>query len=474
MAKYYITTPIYYSNAAPHVGHAYTTTIADILARYHRLVGDEVFFLIGTADHGQKIMQKAAEQGMTPQALTDKNVALFKDLYNKLEISSDFFIRNSDRANHWPGAETLWRKLVASADIYKGTYQGLYCVGHEAFITEKELVDGKCPDHDRVPENRSEESYFFKLSAYAERLQKLIDSDEIQIVPESRKNEVLAFIHGGLQDVSFSRPAAQMSWGIPVPDDPTHTMYVWCEELSNYISAIGYGRDEEQFKKLWPAGIHVVGKDILRFHAVIWPAMLMSAGLAQPKVIFGHGLILSGGRKMSKTIGNVIDPQELIATCGADAVRYYFARHIPPFSDGDMTPESFRDAYNGNLANGLGNLVARVMKLAEDNLDGSATEPTFSNSQELENYMQRFEFNKAMDYIWGRIQVLDQRINAEEPFKLVKVDKAAGQKVISELVHGLYDISYNLTPFMPDTAQKIQASIRANKKPDSLFKRLEV
>lgn len=475
MAKpYYITTPIYYTNAAPHVGHAYATTAADILRRYRALQGEETFFLTGTADHGQKIVQKAEEQGLTPRELTDKNVEQFKDLYEKLEISYDFFIRNSDQEHHWPGAQALWRALVASGDIYKASYEGLYCVGCEKFITEKELVDGKCPDHDRVPERVSEENYFFKLSKYAPQVRELLVNGDIVVTPDHRLNELLSFIDSGVEDVSFSRPAEKMSWGIPVPDDPTHNMYVWCEELSNYISAIGYGRDEQQFKSLWPADLHIVGKDILRFHAIFWPAMLLSAGLELPKSILAHGLIMSGGRKMSKTIGNVIDPQELIAKYGAEAVRYYFARHIPPFSDGDITYEGFHEAYTGNLVNGLGNVVARVLKLSESHISAPTKQPESGFfPKEYTDAFESLDLNAAANYVWKRIQELDERITREEPFRVVKKNPEEGVLLIAACVLELNKIADLLEPFLPKTSKTIKEAVSANKKPENLFPRLD-
>lgn len=475
MAKYYVTTPIYYANAAPHAGHAYATVLADILARFHRLQNDKVFFLTGTADHGQKIEKKAAEENVTPQELTDKNVATFKDLYNKLEISNDFFIRNSDKENHWPGARALWEKLVASGDIYKGTYEGLYCVGQEAFVTEKELdKDGLCPDHAQPPEKVTEENYFFRLSKYADQLRDIIANDVIKIYPENRKNELLAFIDNDLKDVSFSRPKEKVGWAIPVPGDATQNMYVWCEELSNYLSAIGYGRDEDEFKRLWPADVHIVGKDILRFHAIFWPAMLLSAGLELPKSILATGLIISGGRKMSKTIGNVIDPQDLIAKYGTDAVRYYFARHISPFSDGDLTIEGFEEAYTGNLVNGVGNLASRVMKLAETHLSEPVSVSHTPFPKEYIEAFENFEFNRAADFVWGRVQELDERIAEDEPFKVIKDDEEKGKEMITKLAVDLYAVAELMAPLLPETSEKIKEAILQNKKPENLFPRLEV
>ncbi|MEX0916941.1 MAG: methionine--tRNA ligase [Candidatus Paceibacterota bacterium] len=471
--KFYITTPIYYSNAVPHLGHAYATTLADILARFHRLQNEEVFFLTGTADHGQKIEKKAKEEGITPQELTDKNVASFKDLYEKLEISNDFFIRNSDKKHHWPGAQALWKKLVDTGDIYKGPYEGLYCVGCEKFLTEKELEDGKCPDHNQEPEKVVEENYFFRLSNYTDQLRDIIQNDVIRIYPEHRKNELISFISNDLEDVSFSRPKEKVGWAIPVPNDEAQNMYVWCEELSNYITAIGYGRDEEKFNSLWPADVHIVGKDILRFHAIIWPAMLISAGLLLPKSILATGLIISDGRKMSKTLGNVIDPQELISRYGAEAVRYYFARHVSPFSDSNLTMEGFEEAYTGNLVNGLGNLVARVLKMAETHLDAPTEGPSQEEfPAEYTEALNTFRFNEAYDFVWRKISELDERIARDEPFRVVKENKEKGKEIIAECTKELYLIARLLNPLLPEASKTIKEAILANKKPENLFPRL--
>lgn len=475
MGKFFVTTPIFYPNARPHLGNVYPTVLADIFARYHRLVGDEAYLLTGTDENTQKMVDAATKLGKDPIIFLDEIVEQFKKTFGDLRISYDQFIRTTDQKQHWPGATQLWEKLVASGDIYKKEYEGLYCVGHEAFITEKDLVDGKCPDHGTEPQHLKEENYFFKLSKYTKEIQDKIESGQLEILPATRKNEILSLLHEGLEDVSFSRPR-KADWpqglGVPVPGDDSQMMYVWCDALANYITAIGYGRDEVAFSKWWPADLHVIGKDILRFHAAIWPGMLLSAGIPLPKKILAHGLILSGGKKMSKTLGNVIDPLELAETYGVEAVRYYLARHISPFSDGDMTVEGFKDAYNGNLANGLGNLVARVMKLAEDN---NIVALNYKNPfpPDISSAMERLEVNEAMNGIWSRVQMLDQKINREEPFKVIRTDLSLGKQMIQELVIGLSEIAFCLKPFMPETSEKIEAAILANKKPDSLFKRID-
>ncbi|MEK7179129.1 MAG: methionine--tRNA ligase, partial [Patescibacteria group bacterium] len=356
--NFYITTPIFYPNANPHMGHAYTTLSCDVLARYHRLAGHDTYFLTGTDEHTEKVIQAAKEHNQDPEKYLEDVVARFKNLYKDLNISYDQFVRTSDQTVHWPGAIEMWNRLVASGDIYKGEYSGLYCVGCEAFLTEKELVDGMCPNHNKVPERVTEENYFFRLSKYALKLEQIISSDTIRIFPAARKNEALSFIKGGLDDVSFSRPKEKMSWGIPVPGDSSQTMYIWVDALSNYITALGFGRDNANIR-FWP-GMHVIGKDILRFHAIYWPAMLLSAKIPLPHTIFVHGLITSGGRKMSKTLGNIVDPFTVMNEYGTDALRYYLARQVHPFEDSDFTMEKFKEAYNANLVNGLGNFVARV------------------------------------------------------------------------------------------------------------------
>ena len=335
---FYITTPIFYPNANLHLGHAYNTTLVDILARYHRLKGDDVYLLTGADENTEKVVRAASLAGVETKAYLDAIVANFKSLFQRLNISYDQFIRTSDEKVHFPGAQKMWQRLVEAGDIEKRSYEGLYCVGHEAFITEKDLVSGKCPDHGETPQRLREENYFFRLSKYTKTISTKIQSGEFQVIPETRKNEILALLERGLEDVSFSRPSDKVSVGVPVPGDPSQTIYVWCDALVNYLSALGFGREDDTlFKKFWPADVHVIGKDILRFHAAIWPAMLLSAKLPLPKKLFVHGFITSGGKKMSKTIGNVIDPNELIAEYGGEAVRFFLARHISPFEDGDIT-----------------------------------------------------------------------------------------------------------------------------------------
>lgn len=469
--KFYITTPIFYPNANLHLGHAYVTTLSDVLARYHRLVGEKTYFLTGSDENAQTVVQGAKKAGEDIGPFRDRMVQGFIDLFAKLNISYDQFIRTSDEAVHWPGAAALWKKLDEAGDIEKRAYEGFYCVGHEAFITEKDLVNGKCPDHGTAPERLREENYYFRLSRYTDRIKQKIQSDELRIVPETRKHEILALLEEGLQDVSFSRPKTKVPVGIPVPGDDSQVVYVWCDALTNYITALGYGRDESLYKEFWPADVHVIGKDILRFHAAIWPAMLMSAGVPLPKTILVHGMILSGGKKMSKTLGNVIDPQQLLQEYGTDALRYYLARYINPLEDGEITYEHFKEAYNADLANGLGNLASRIMQLAQTHLDAPVAVECVPYPKEFTGALDSFEINKAAEYVWSRIAALDLRITEEAPFKVVKEDAEKGKKIIASLVRDLAALDLMLEPLMPETSKKIIEAIVANKKPENLFPR---
>ena len=477
---FYLTTPIFYPNAKLHLGHAYTMTLSDALVRHHRGLGEKTYFLAGSDENTQKMVDAAAKAGTEPMAFLDGIVQNFMALYSSLDISYNQFIRTSDAKMHWPGAQALWNSIFAAGDLYKKEYEGLYCVDHEAFITEKDLIDGKCPDHGTTPEHLREENYFFRLSRYADILKEKIESGELNILPQSRKKEILSFIASGLEDVSFSRPR-RPSWpaglGIPVPEDDSQIMYVWCDALSNYITALGFGRDDSLYREFWPADVHIIGKDILRFHAAIWPAMLLSAGLPLPKALFVHGFITSGGKKMSKTLGNIIDPEELITVYGADAVRYFLLRHISPFEDGDITREGFKDAYTANLTNGLGNLVARVMQMATTHLQSSVEMTNETRSDpDVAAHLERFEFNRAMDSIWERIGHADALIAIKKPFVGIKSDEASVRDeallIIKKLVRELNAIATDLEPFMPSTSAQIKEAVCTHKKPENLFPRL--
>jgi methionyl-tRNA synthetase len=478
MAKetFYVTSPIFYPNANLHMGHAYVMTISDVLARYHRLVGEKTYFLTGADENTGKVVKAATEKGKNVDEFLLEITDGFKNLFKTLEISYNQFIRTTDKEKHWPGAFAMWNKLVESDDIYKSTYEGLYCPSCEAFYTEKDLVDGKCPYHGIVPELIKEDNYFFKLSKYTTPIKEKIQSGELEIVPVTRKNEILSLLDRGLEDVSFSRPIKNVPHGIPVPGDPEQVIYVWCDALVNYISALGYGTPNDQlFKEFWPANVHVIGKDILRFHAAIWPAMLLSAGLPLPKKIMVHGLIMSGGAKMSKSLGNVIDPYELINEYGPEALRYYFARHIPTFDDGDLTKEGFKNAYNASLANGIGNLVSRIMKMATTyGVELSQSDKEIRYFTHSIESLEKLNINEFTNEIWAKIAWLDEYIQKNEPFKKIKVDQDGAKKDVYILLNHLLGVALMLEPIMPETSQTIQNLIGENKMPEKpLFLRKE-
>ena len=508
MKKFFVTTPIFYVNAFPHLGHAYADLIADVLARYHRIRGEKTFFLTGTDEHGAKIVRAAEKAGKPVEDFVHARREDFRNLLTLLNASHDAFIYTTDKEHHWPGVRKVWEKLVANGDLYKSVYKGLYCVGHEAFVTEKDLVNGVCEDHHQKPELIEEENYFFRLSKYIPQIQKAIESDEFKILPVERKNEVLAFIGEGVEDISFSRPSRDISWGIPVPNDPDHTIYVWADALTNYISALGYGSsDEKNVAAFWPADAHIVGKDILRFHAVIWPGILYAVGLPLPKMLYVHGMILSRGQKMSKTIGNVIDPVEVIKEYGNDAFRYFLMREIPFGKDGDFTMERFKAVYEGSLAHGLGNLVARVavmiQKYAAGVLDRPAEEALLSvptkrslhqevsksrfllEGESLERYFQYevfVRYEKAMDdflltdaiaILWDFFSLLDGYIQDYEPYTLNKKDPEKTKLVLWNLAIHLIRIAIPLEPFMPQTTEKIYATFGV-KRGDMNPKRIEI
>ncbi len=468
--KFYITTSIPYATTRPHVGHILDPLIADVLSRFHRIKGEEVRFLVGTDEHGAKIARAAEKLGKTPKELVDEVSEAYRKFHIVLGNSPDDFIRTSDQKRHWPGAKKMWQTLAASGDLYKKQYKGLYCVGHEAFITEKDLENGKCRDHLHAPEAIEEENWFFRLSKYSQEIGEKIKAGKFRVIPESRKNEILSLIKEGLEDISFSRPSKDLSWGVPVPGDPTQTMYVWCDALVNYISAIGYGRDgsatQESFKKWWPADVQVVGKDNLRFHAAIWPGMLLSAGVDLPKALFVHGFVNVEGQKISKTIGNVILPEDVVGKYGADPVRYYFLREFPSAEDGDFSYKKLEDRYNGDLANGLGNLVARVATLGEKispvhfdfkkDIEKEIDEASDRVFKEYENHINEFRLNEALADIWKLVGVADRYINDKKPWV------AEGENLRHTIVNAGYligTITNLLEPFLPETSKKIREQV---------------
>ena len=482
----FISTAIPYVNAAPHIGHAIEFIQADIIARHRRSIGDDVFFLSGTDDNALKNVLKAEEAGQGVASFVERNATVFQELLAELNISNDDFLRTSSDPRHAPGAQKLWRSFKPK-DIEKKTYHGLYCVGCEEFKTEKDLIDGRCPEHPGTRlETVQEENYFFKLEHYADKLEKLIVSDELRIVPEIRKNEVLAFLRGGLEDLSISRSAKRAhGWGVPVPDDSEQMQYVWVDALSNYITALDYANDSERFKKYWEESnerIHVIGKGISRFHAIYWPAFLLSAGVQLPKTLFVHGYITVGGQKMSKSLGNIIDPFAIVKEYSVDAFRYFVARHVHPFEDSDFTMEKFKEAYNANLANGLGNFVSRVMKLSESYLNDTEMNSKLSfksyseSSSSFQSYgkkLDAFNYPDAISMIWQQISAGDELMQEKKPFSLIKKDKTAAKETIQNLVQRVWRIAIMLEPVMPATSMQIQKAVKNNKKPKNLFPRKE-
>ncbi len=459
--KFYITTAIPYVNGKPHIGHALEYVQADVVIRYHGLVGDESLLLSGSDENGLKIVQAAESQGLSPQALSDQNTKLFQEFANKLNVNVDVWRRGSDQKHHWPGVSELWKKSLEAGDIYKKIYRGLYCVGCEDFYLPKDLVDGKCPEHLKTPETVEEENYFFRLSKYQEKLKGLIISGELLVIPDERRNEILALIESGLQDFSISRSRKRAkNWGIPVPGDDKQVIYTWYDGLAIYITGVGFGYDQSEFNKWWPADIHFIGKGINRFHTVYWPAMLISAGLPIPRSVFIHGYLTSGGQKMSKTLGNVIDPIEVIDHYGTDAARYYLLREIPATKDGDFTYERFEQLYNSDLANGLGNLVQRVAKLCE--LKNLVFSPNPSNPSfpSISSHLENFEFNLALEELWKEFGALDAKINIDKPWE--KSDNEAG-KDLKAYVAKLLRLTIPLSIFLPETSSKIQRIFKGPK-----------
>lgn len=467
--NFYITTTIPYVNASPHIGFALELVQADALARYHRLLGQEVFFSTGTDEHGQKIWEASQKEGKSVQEYVDYYASKFKDLKSILNLSNDSFIRTTDE-HHIKAVQEFWNLCDKKGDIYKKKYKGIYCIGCEKFITEKDLVDGKCEFHPTLsPEIVEEENYFFKITKYREELKAYI-LKENSILPGWRQKEALDFVTNSMEDFSISRTKERFSWGVPIPGDDTQVMYVWFDAFVNYISTFGWPLEKDKFEKFWQSGhtVQVAGKDMVKFQSVMWQGMLMSAGLKNTNNIIYHGHITGeGGIKMSKSIGNVINPQDVVNEYGTDALRYFLLREISTFEDSPFTMERFKDAYNANLANGLGNLVSRVMKMSEEHIKEKIDFKNIFIYPEFNNYLDNFQIVKAVDIIWQQVSALDKFIQTEMPFKIIKTDLEKGKQVIIDLVRVLYLISLMLNPILPETSQKIQELIRLNKKPET-------
>jgi len=481
MNKFYITTAIDYVNAKPHVGHAVEKIQADVIARWQRkkLGKEKVYFLTGSDDNSLKNVQSAKKAGKTTVEFIAENTQSFQSLKELLGLSYNQFIRTTEK-RHFDGAQKFWSSFKKE-DVYKKNYRGLYCVGCEEFKMEKDLVDGKCPDHLTAPDVVEEENYFFKLSNYQKQLEEIIEKDIIKVVPAYRKKEVLSFIRQGLEDFSISRSQERAcNWGVPVPNDPTQIMYVWVDALSNYITALGYGSDEKLYKQYWLENenkVHVIGKGILRFHAIFWPAMLLSAELPLPTKILCHEYLTINNQKISKTLGNIINPDEVVDKFGTDGARYVLLSALPYRNDGDISWEKMTEKYNADLANGLGNLVSRVVKLAEK-IDIKFTELELAHAlldneeQSIQKFIEDFDIERALVMISTRVHAANKYIEDNKPWELAKNDETKFKEVMKKLIVDLHAIAELLTPFMPDTSDKIKQALK-DKKTEPLFQRIK-
>lgn len=470
--NFYITTPIYYINDKAHIGHAYTTITADVLARYHRGLGDEVLFATGTDENSQKTVQAAEKVGQDIVSYTDEMALKWQETWERLGVNVDVFIRTTEE-RHKTAVYEMLDKLKKSDDIYEGLYEGLYCVGCEEFKRPDDLVEGKCQEHNQIPELIKEKNHFFRLSKYADQIKDHIKKNPDFISPVSRKNEILSFIEQGLDDISVTRESVE--WGIPFPDSEGEVLYVWIDALTNYLTVTGYPSDG--YDRWWPADIHVVGKNIIKFHCIIWPAMLMSAGLPLPKQILAHGFLNVGGTKISKSLGNAIDPIDLANDYGNDALRFLLLRIVPFGDDGDFTMEHFKALYNAELANDLGNLVQRTVKMIE-RYQGGSVGPLKEAAHDVKEYhdaMKGFRFDRALEHVWVVIKSTNQYLEEEKPWSIDEPEAEHRREVLAYCVSNLVHIAQLLTPFMPDTSKKI-IDIFSDEKvtnPGILFPRLD-
>ncbi len=471
--KYYVTTAIDYTNGKPHIGHSYEKVAADVLARWYRLKGDQVFFLTGTDEHGAKIAQAAEKNGMDPQAYVDKSSEDFKLAWKNLELSHDRFIRTTDE-DHIEAVIDIMNKLKEADALYEAEYEGLYCVGHEAFITEKDLVDGLCPEHKTKPEVLKEKNWFLNIQKYKADIKDRIENDDLLVWPKERKHEILSMLED-FKDVAVTRP--NVKWGVQVPWDKEQTVYVWPDALTNYITGVGYPKDKELFRTFWPADAHIVGKDIGKFHAIIWPAILLAAKLPLPKTIVIHGYFTLNGQKISKSLGNVIDPNDWVAKYGPDAVRYFLMREIPFAIDGDVSEEKLKARYDGELANNLGNLISRVTNMIEKYSHGEIQEivPPHMPLAEAGKLIEEFRFHEALQKIWEAVAWANQYIDETKPWDLAKTDQAGVEKILSELASQIKEVTYFLAPFMPVVADEIRKVFESDNilKMAPLFPRIE-
>jgi len=469
--SFYVTTPIYYVNAAPHLGHAYTTIAADVMARHHRQRGEDVFFLTGTDEHGEPVADAAKAQGLEPKELADRNAERFKALAPRLDATNDFFIRTSD-PEHAVRVQEVLQRVYDNGYVHEGLYEGWYCPRCADFKVENEIEEGnRCPIHHIELERHSEQNYFFALSAFQERLEALYAERPDFVMPRVRYNEALSFIKSGLEDISLSR--AELTWGVPVPWDPSHVFYVWFDALLNYYTALGFARDGEDLtERFWPATYHVIGKDILRFHTVFWPAMLMAADLPVPEHVFVHGFLLMDGEKMSKSLGNVLDPFEIIDRFGTDALRYYVLRDVSFGEDGSVSTTAFEQRYESELANDFGNLASRTLAMVARYRDGEVPaaeiDPALAAefdglADRIADLVDRVELTQALDEIWQRVRRLNRYVQEQTPWELAKEPARAADldRVLRTLIEGLRVVTVLLVPWIPTAAEKLLAALNA-------------
>ncbi len=460
MKTFYITTAIPYVNGKPHIGHTLEFVQTDVIARFHRLLGEDVVLLTGSDENSLKNVRAAEKEGISTKELLDKYTQVWKEFGSTLDIKVDVFQRSFNPETHFPGVQRLWELCDQAGDMYRKSYQGLYCVGCEQFYKESELKDGLCPQHLVPPEVVNEENYFFRLSKYQAEIKKLIESDTLQVIPQKIKREVLTFIDAGLEDFSVSRSVKRARGvGVPVPNDPDQVMYVWFDALAVYMTGIGYGWNEANWEKYWPANVHVIGKDIVRFHAIYWIGMLLSAKLPLPKTIFVHGHIASGGQKMSKSIGNVIDPYEVIARYGTDFTRFYLLFEIPTLDDGDFTYSRADELYTSEFSNGVGNLVSRVAALcAKSEGDFPSVNTKATLSPELVKVFETFDLREALRLVWKRVWDLNKKLSDDEPWK--KDPTELGEYLVPK-VNEIRQLAIDLEPFVPSLSAKLKTHFGA-------------
>lgn len=471
--KFYIVTSIPYANAKPHLGHTLDVLYGDVLARHYRRLGYDVILQAGIDENGQKLYQKAKEMNVTPENWIKDLRPVFKDFFHKLNISYDEFTQTSEKNTHHLAAQEMWRRADNNGDIYKKKYSGLYCVGCESFKLKEDLIDGKCPDHQKEPEKIEEENYFFKLSKYENFLKEHFKKNPDFVYPHNSYNEAMGMLKTGLEDVSISRPKTRLPWGVPVPEDDEHVMYVWFDALTNYLTALGFPKNNEKFEKYWPADVEIVGKDNNRWHTLLWPAMLKSAGLKLPKIVIVHSFIIAkGGLKMSKTIGNVVEPIEIINKYGADPFRYYLLTRIPMDHDGSFDEELQKQIYETELGNDLGNLLQRTISMINKydiQISKNKPKPIDDCQKKL---MEGFEFSKRLENIWAVIKEGNRFIEDNKPWELAKSDLNKLEEVLQEVYDMLVTVADQLDPFLPETSEKMKNQLESLK-PEPLFPRIE-